>query len=50
MRIPYATLITESEADLQALEHQHRGERPADRVRFLRLLKSEVEAHAASSP
>lgn len=41
MRIHYATLISESEADLQTLEHQHRGQRPADRVRFLRLLKSE---------
>lgn len=41
MRICYATLISEREADLQALEHQHRGQRPADRVRFLRLLKSE---------
>ncbi len=41
MRISYATLITEREADLQALEHQHRGQRPADRLRFLRLLKSE---------
>ena len=41
MRIHYATLIGEQEADLQALEHQHRGQRPADRLRFLRLLKSE---------
>lgn len=41
MRIPYATLISENEADLQVLEHQYRGQRPTDRVRFLRLLKSE---------
>ncbi len=41
MRIHYATLIGENEADLQALEQQHRGQRPADRLRFLRLLKSE---------
>jgi transposase len=39
MRIPYADLISEREADLIALEHQHRGRRGADRVRFLRLLK-----------
>ena len=40
MRIHYATLIGEHEADLQALEHQYRGQRAADRLRFLCLLKS----------
>lgn len=40
MRIPYASLISESETDLVALEHQQRGRRGADRIRFLRLLKS----------
>ena len=40
MRIPYADLISESKADLLALEHQQRGRHGADRVRFLRLLKS----------
>lgn len=41
MRISYTMLISEREADLHRLEQQQRGRRPADRLRFLRLLKSE---------
>ncbi len=40
MRIKYAQLIQESEEDLIGLEQRLRGQKPADRVRMLCLLKS----------
>jgi transposase len=40
MRINYSKAIQESEEDLLSLEHRLRGQKPADRVRMLRLLKS----------
>jgi transposase len=40
MRIKYQTAIKESEAELTKLEHHWRGQKLADRVRLLRLLKS----------
>ena len=40
MRINYPKAIQESEADLLSLEQRLRGQKPADRVRMLRLLKS----------
>jgi transposase len=40
MRIKYAQAIGESEEDLTKLEQRLRGQKPADRVRMLRLLKS----------
>jgi hypothetical protein len=40
MRIKYPQVIVESEADLTKLEQRLRGQKPADRVRVLRLLKS----------
>ena len=40
MRINYSKAITESEEDLLSLEQRLRGQKPADRVRMLRLLKS----------
>ena len=40
MRIKYAPVIQESEEDLIGLEQRLRGQKPADRVRMLRLLKS----------
>ncbi len=42
MRIKYAQAIGESEEDLRQLEHRYRGQKRADRVRMLRLLKSEA--------
>jgi transposase len=39
MRINYAKVIGESEEDLMSLEHRLRGQKAADRVRMLRLLK-----------
>jgi transposase len=40
MRITYPKAIQESEEDLKQLEQQLRGQKAADRVRMLRLLKS----------
>jgi hypothetical protein len=40
MRINYPKAIHESEEDLMSLEQRLRGQKPADRVRMLRLLKS----------
>jgi transposase len=40
MRINYPKAIQESEEDLMSLEQRLRGQKPADRVRMLRLLKS----------
>src|SRR5712692_3446455 len=40
MRITYPKVIQESEEELKQLEHQLRGQKTADRVRMLRLLKS----------
>ncbi len=40
MRYKYPDLICESETELITLEHQLAGQRAADRVRMLRLLKS----------
>jgi transposase len=40
MRINYLKAIQESEEDLLSLEQRLRGQKPADRVRMLRLLKS----------
>jgi transposase len=40
MRISYPHVITESVEELQGIEQQLRGQRTADRVRMLRLLKS----------
>jgi hypothetical protein len=40
MRIKYPKAIGESEEDLTKLEQRLRGQKPADRVRMLRLLKS----------
>jgi transposase len=40
MRIKYPKAIGESEEDLTSLEHRFRGQKAADRVRMLRLLKS----------
>ena len=40
MRINYPKAITESEEDLLSLEQRLRGQKAADRVRMLRLLKS----------
>jgi len=40
MRIKYPKAIRESEEDLTKLEQRLRGQKPADRVRMLRLLKS----------
>jgi transposase len=40
MRINYPKTIGESEADLRELEQHLRGQKAADRVRLLRLLKS----------
>ena len=40
MRIKYPKAIQESEEDLTSLEQRLRGQKPADRVRVLRLLKS----------
>ena len=40
MRIKYPKAIQESEEDLTKLEQRLRGQKPADRVRMLRLLKS----------
>jgi transposase-like protein len=40
MRIKYPQAIGESEEDLTKLEQRLRGQKPADRVRMLRLLKS----------
>jgi transposase len=40
MRITYPQAIGESEEDLTKLEQRLRGQKPADRVRMLRLLKS----------
>ncbi len=42
MRIKYPKAIQESEEDLTSLEQRLRGQKPADRVRMLRLLKSEA--------
>lgn len=42
MRIDYPTVIEESEAQLLDLEQQHRGQRSADRLRLLWLLKNEA--------
>jgi transposase len=42
MRITYPKAIQESEEDLMRLEQSLRGQKPADRVRMLRLLKSGV--------
>ena len=42
MRILYAQAIQESEADLARREQSIRGQKAADRVRMLRLLKSEA--------
>src|SRR5512142_2315235 len=40
MRITYPKAIQESEEDLTSLEQSLRGQKPADRVRVLRLLTS----------
>ena len=40
MRIKYPKAIQESEEDLRELEQRLRGQKAADRVRMLRLLKS----------
>jgi transposase len=40
MRINYPKAIGESEEELMSLERRLRGQKPADRVRMLRLLKS----------
>ena len=40
MRIIYPKVIQESEEELKQLEQQLRGQKTADRVRMLRLLKS----------
>ena len=40
MRIKYPKAIQESEEELSKLEQRLRGQKPADRVRMLRLLKS----------
>jgi transposase len=40
MRINYPKAIGESEEELMSLEQRLRGQKPADRVRMLRLLKS----------
>jgi putative transposase len=40
MHINYSKAIKESEEDLLSLEQRLRGQKPADRVRMLRLLKS----------
>ena len=40
MRIKYPQAIQESEEELTRLEQSLRGQKPADRVRVLRLLKS----------
>lgn len=40
MRIKYGTAIKESEEELRELEQHWRGQKGADRVRMLRLLKS----------
>jgi hypothetical protein len=40
MRIKYPKAIGESEEDLTSLEQRLRGQKAADRVRMLRLLKS----------
>src|SRR5713101_7083632 len=40
MRITYPKVIRESEEELKQLEQQLRGQKTADRVRMLRLLKS----------
>jgi transposase len=40
MRIKYPKAIGESEEDLMSQEQRLRGQKPADRVRMLRLLKS----------
>jgi hypothetical protein len=40
MRINYPKAIAESEADLTELEQRLRGQKAADRVRMVRLLKS----------
>ena len=40
MRINYPKAIQESEEDLMSLEQRLRGQKPADRVRMVRLLKS----------
>ena len=40
MRITYPKVIQESEEELKQLEQQLRGQKTADRVRMLRLLKS----------
>ena len=40
MRIKYPKAIQEREEDLAKLEQRLRGQKPADRVRMLRLLKS----------
>jgi len=42
MRIKYAKAIQESEEELTRLEQSLRGQKAADRVRVLRLLKSEA--------
>ena len=42
MRIKYPKAIRESEEELTRLEQSFRGQKPADRVRMLRLLKSGV--------
>jgi hypothetical protein len=42
MRIKYPQVIQESEEELTGLEQRLRGQKPADRVRMLRLLKSGV--------
>ena len=42
MRIKYAQAIQESEEELSQLEQRLRGQKAADRVRLLRLLKSET--------
>ncbi len=42
MRIKYPQVIQESEEDLTGLEQRLRGQKTADRVRMLRLLKSGV--------
>jgi hypothetical protein len=40
MRIKYGTAIEESEEELREVEQHWRGQKSADRVRLLRLLKS----------
>jgi len=42
MRIKYPKAIQESEEELRSLEQSLRGQKTADRVRMLRLLKSET--------